>query len=59
MFEDAEDEVDGALARANMTAMITTAMTATPSGQIRLFPITIFCLHWTRPNKKWMGFTSD
>jgi len=32
MFEDAEDEVDGALARANMTAMITTAMTATPSG---------------------------
>ena len=29
--------------------MITTAMTANPSGQIRLFAITIFCLHW-RPN---------
>jgi len=30
MFEDAEDEVGGALARANMTAMITTTMTANP-----------------------------
>jgi len=33
MFEDAEDEVRGALARANMTAMITlTTMTANPPG---------------------------
>jgi hypothetical protein len=33
MFEDAEGEVRGALAGANMTAMITpTAMTANPPG---------------------------
>jgi hypothetical protein len=44
MFEDAEDEFGGALARANMTAMITTTMTANPFGQIRLFPITKFLM---------------
>ena len=50
MFQDAEDEVGGALARTNMTAMITpNTMTANPSGisQIQLFPIPIACcLHW-------------
>ncbi len=52
MFEDAEDKVRGALAGANMTALITpatmTAMTANPpdASQLRLFRITIVCLHW-------------
>ncbi len=47
MFENTEDELQSALGRANMTAMITqTSMTGNPPGvsQIQLFPINT-CLH--------------